>query len=209
MNTIRRIIALLQNIRAIFHIVLFRRSPAKVVIAKDLERWLKEAHEPEQPSLPNWKALVFFVWRYPEFRNLFYYRIGRDERITTKILLRLAEFLFRPMDTLYFRAPTIIGAGLFIQHGYSTGIAARSIGENCWINQQVTIGYSNLTDRPTIGDNVRIAPGARVFGNITIGNNSIIGANAVVLKNVPANCTVVGVPAYIVRRDGKKVKESL
>jgi serine O-acetyltransferase len=112
------------------------------------------------------------------------------------------------MDTLYIHTSTI-GAGLFIQHGFSTIISAESIGQNCWINQQVTIGYSNVTDRPTIGDNVRITAGAKVFGNITIGNNSIIGANAVVFKDVPPNCTVVGVPAHIVKRDGKRVNQPL
>ncbi len=51
--------------------------------------------------------------------------------------------------------------------------------------------------------------GAKVLGNVILGNNSIVGANAVVVKNVPADCTVVGVPAYIVKRSGKKVKENL
>ena len=95
---------------------------------------------------------------------------------------------------------------MYIQHGFSTIISAKSIGEKCWINQQVTIEYSNLSDAPTIGNGVRITAGAKVFGDITIGDNSIIGANAVVFKDVPPNCTVVGVPAYIARRDGKKVR---
>jgi len=95
---------------------------------------------------------------------------------------------------------------LYIQHGFSTIISAKSIGEKCWINQQVTIEYSNLSDAPTIGNGVRITAGAKVFGDITIGDNSIIGADAVVFKDVPPNCTVVAVPAYIARRDGKKVK---
>jgi serine O-acetyltransferase len=60
-----------------------------------------------------------------------------------------------------------------------------------------------------LGDNVRIMAGAKVIGNITIGNNSTVGANAVVVKDVPPNCTVVGVPAYIVRRDGVRTHEKL
>ena len=112
------------------------------------------------------------------------------------------------MDTLYLYTP-VIGAGLFIQHGFSTIITAKSIGENCWINQQVTIGFIAGSDCPTIGDNVTITAGAKVLGGITLGDNAIVGANAVVLKNVPPNCTVVGVPAYIVKREGKKVKEPL
>ena len=99
--------------------------------------------------------------------------------------------------------------GLFIQHGFATIIAAKSIGANCWINQQVTIGYSNNSDAPTIGNGVSISAGAKVLGDVTIGDYSKIGANAVVVKNVPANCTVVGVPAYIVKQDGVKVQKPL
>ncbi len=103
----------------------------------------------------------------------------------------------------------IIGEGLFIQHGIATIIAAKSIGINCWINQQVTIGYSYDTDSPVLLDNVRIYAGAQVIGKLTIGNNSQVGANAVVVKSVPDNCVVVGVPAYIVKRNGVRVTEKL
>ncbi|MEN6373145.1 MAG: hypothetical protein ABFD75_00010 [Smithella sp.] len=98
---------------------------------------------------------------------------------------------------------------MFIQHGFSTIISAEKIGRNCWINQQVTIGFSNDTESPLIGDNVTIYAGAKVIGKVRIGNNSIVGANAVVVKDVPANSTVVGIPACIVRRDGERVKELL
>jgi serine O-acetyltransferase len=112
------------------------------------------------------------------------------------------------MTTLFLYTEDI-GKGLFIQHGFSTIIAAESIGKNCWINQQVTIGYSNATDCPAIGDNVTIYAGAKVIGKVQIGDNVRIGANAVVVKNVPDNCTVVGVPAYIVRRNGNRMNEPL
>jgi len=112
------------------------------------------------------------------------------------------------MPTLYIYTEDI-GPGLFIQHGFATVITARKIGRNCWINQQVTIGFTNNTDRPTIGDNVIIYAGAKILGDVKVGDNSIVGANAVVLKDVPENCTVVGVPAYIVRRNGVKMRESL
>lgn len=64
-------------------------------------------------------------------------------------------------------------------------------------------------DRPTIGNNVRIYSNSVVIGNITIGDNVNIGAGSIVLKSVPSNCTVVGNPAYIVKRNGQKVKEKL
>ena len=108
------------------------------------------------------------------------------------------------MSTLYILTDKI-GKGLFIQHGFATIIAAKSIGDNCWINQQVTIGFSNKTASPEINDNVTINAGAKVIGGVTVGKNSIIGANAVVVKNVPDNCTVVGVPAQIIRRNGIRV----
>jgi serine O-acetyltransferase len=85
-----------------------------------------------------------------------------------KILL---IYLCRPINTVFIYTNTI-GPGLFIQHGFSTIISAKSIGKDCWINQQVTIGYSNVTDCPTIGDNVTIHAGAKVIGKVTIGNNA-------------------------------------
>jgi serine O-acetyltransferase len=208
MNIFRYIIGFLQIPRAFLHILLLELSPIRVVIEKDVDRWLQETGYPELLEFPKWRGLVWLLWRCPAFRNLFYYRIAREERITSRVISEFAKYLFWPMDTLFIYTPTI-GPGLFIQHGFSTIISAKSIGQNCWINQQVTIGYSNLTDTPTIGDGVIITAGAKVFGNITIGNNSIIGANAVVFKDVPPNCTVVGVPAYIVKCDGKKVRKPL
>jgi serine O-acetyltransferase len=137
---------------------------------------------------------------YPEYRNLFYKRIG-------KIHLTI-NWLCPKMNTLFI-ATNDIGPGLFIQHGFATIIAAKSIGKDCWINQQVTIGYSNKTDTPELGDNVVVNAGAKIIGKVKVGKNSIVGANAVVVKNVPDNCTVVGVPAYIIRRNGIKAKEEL
>lgn len=145
-------------------------------------------------------GFLYMMTFYPEYRNLFYFRVGG--------IYRLLNIFCPKMNTLFISTKNI-GTGLFIQHGFSTIIAAKSIGKNCWINQQVTIGYTNDNDCPTIMDNVSINAGAKVIGKVTVGENSIIGANAVVVKNVPSNCTVVGVPAYIIKRDGKKVKELL
>ena len=102
-----------------------------------------------------------------------------------------------------------IGKGLRILHGFSTIISANSMGKNCLVCQQVTLGYSNTTDCPTIGDNVYVMAGAKVIGGVVIGDNVTIGANAVVVKNVPPNCTVVGVPASIVKKNGIRVNEEL
>jgi serine O-acetyltransferase len=178
------------------------------VIEKDIERWIKETNDTHLSSLPKWRGLVWLLWRYREFRNLFYYRIKMEGRVITRILLEFAQLFYKPKDSLYIKTHSI-GEGFFIQHGDCTGIGAQSVGKNFWVNQQVTVGYSNDNDRPIIGDNVHITAGAKVFGKITIGDNVIIGANAVVQKDVPSNCTVVGVPAYIIKRDGIKVKEPL
>ncbi len=203
MKTLKRIAAALQLPRALIHLLLLRTAATRGVIERDIARWLGEKGYAAVEGA-DWRGFVWLLWRHPAFRNLFYYRIEREGRPVSRVLVELAKWFYRPMNTLFILTPTI-GPGLFIQHGFSTIISARSIGADCWINQQVTVGYTNNTDTPTLGDHVTIAAGAKVFGAITIGSNSIIGANAVVFKNVPPNCTVVGVPGYIVRCDGKRV----
>ena len=83
-----------------------------------------------------------------------------------------------------------LGGGMFIQHGYCTVITAQSIGENFWVNQNVTIAYSHR-GIPIIGDNVHIASDANVVGGIKIGNNVTIGAGTTVVRDVPDNTLVV------------------
>jgi serine O-acetyltransferase len=192
-----------RSLLTIPHRLLYRRSSVRPVIDKDIERWM-EILQPHSFSQDNITThLNYLLLKHPEYRNLFYYRLGRES-----ILVHLLGIILKPVDTLFISTDDI-GEGLFIQHGFCTIIVAEKIGKNCWINQQVTIGHYVDRGSPVIGDNVRIAAGAKVIGGITIGNNVIVGANAVVVKNVPANCTVVGVPAYIVRRDGVKTNEPL
>lgn len=74
------------------------------------------------------------------------------------------------------------------------------IGANCTIFQQVTIGQDDKGNAPIIGDNCYIGAGAKLIGNITVGDNVKIGTNAVVVKDVPSNCTVVGIPGKIIKR---------
>lgn len=176
--------------------------PSRECIKLDIERWLSCLNLGKMPDTTLgvvWSFIQLMTF-HPEFRSLFYYRIGWFSKTL--------HLLCCPMPTLYIYTEDI-GPGLFIQHGFATVITARKIGRNCWINQQVTIGFTNNTDRPTIGDNVIIYAGAKILGDVKVGDNSIVGANAVVLKDVPENCTVVGVPAYIVRRNGVKMRESL
>ena len=91
----------------------------------------------------------------------------------------------------------------FAYGGIGVVIHARTeIGENCLVGQGVTIGgKANLHKAPKIGNFVYMAAGSRIIGDITIGNNVVIGVNAVVNKSVPDNCVVAGIPAKIIKRD--------
>ena len=135
----------------------------------------------------------YIMSRYKEYRSLFKYRICNGKRIL-RVVCKILTCLFPTMDSLQIHCPQI-GSNLFIQHGFATVIAAREIGNNCWINQQVTIGYSFDEFPPIIGNGVRISAGAKILGDIRIEDNAIIGANAVVVKDVETNSIMAGVPA--------------
>ncbi|HOG36974.1 MAG TPA: serine acetyltransferase [Paludibacteraceae bacterium] len=190
----KKIVLVISFIRLIPHVFFYKLSKNKKTIQYDINRWLAITQKEKRLGFT---TLMTF---YPQFRNLFYKRLGKCSY--------LIKWLCPPMNTLFIYTKDI-GPGLYIQHGFATIISAKSIGKDCWINQQVTIGYSNATDCPVLGDNVTIRAGAKIIEKVHIGDNSTAGANAVVVKNVPSNCTVVGVPAYIVKRNGVKVFEKL
>jgi serine O-acetyltransferase len=100
-----------------------------------------------------------------------------------------------------------IGPGFFIDHGNGVVIGETAVvGRNCILFHQVTLGGTGKSSgkrHPTLLDNVVVGTGAKILGDITIGNNVYIGANSVVLQDVPDNCTVVGIPGRIVRQDGE------
>ena len=104
-----------------------------------------------------------------------------------------------------------IGRRFFIDHAMGVVIGETTIiGDDCVLYQGVTLGGTgNETGKrhPTLGNNVTVGTGAKVLGNITIGDNSKVGGNSVVVKDVPPNCTVVGVPGRVVRRNGCRVTE--
>lgn len=134
------------------------------------------------------------------FRRLFFVRVHAES--ATKY--RLIRWTYRPLGSLEISAVTNeIGGGLMVYHGYSTIIFCNSMGENCTVYQNVTIGRGKMrngVDVPTIGSNVTIYAGAIVIGGISIGNNVKIGAGAVVVKDVPDNATVVGPAGRILER---------
>lgn len=186
----------LSYIRFIPHILAFLLFKSRVKI--DLLQWQNVIS-----GTPNHGSnLLTFLWlldNIREYRSLVYYRLG----VVGKVLGCFAS----PMPTC-FLTDTLsrnIGAGLVIQHGHSMRLCAKRIGKNLQIWHNVTVGKSKPGgDLPTIGDNVRIFTGSVVLGDITIGDNVTIGACTLVLKSVPDNCVVVGNPARIVSRDGKK-----
>lgn len=102
-----------------------------------------------------------------------------------------------------------IGNGLFIDHGSGVVIGETTvIGDNCTIYQGVTLGGTGKDTgkrHPTLGDNVLVGAGARVLGPVKIGSNVKIAAGAVVLCDIPDDCTAVGVPAHIVKRSGVRI----
>ena len=115
----------------------------------------------------------------------------------------------RKVTGIEIHPAAVIGDGVFIDHGMGVVIGETTvIGDNCTIYQGVTLGGTGKDKgkrHPTIGNNVVIGSGAKVLGPFKVGDNSKIAANAVVLSEVPDNCTVVGVPGRIVKKNNIKV----
>jgi len=170
-------------------LLLIPTGRAAPTIAADVDRWVRVV----APPVPRPRARLALLTVYPEFRTLHAYRLRRAGLIHAA-LATIAEALYPGERTLHL-ACADIGPGLFIQHGFATIVAARRVGANCWINQQVTIGFTSPEARPVIGDDVFVYAGAKVLGEVTVHDGARIGANAVVLADVPAGATAVGVPA--------------
>lgn len=166
-------------------------SGERAIIAADVDRW----YDVVKPNCSRGRGRLWMLASYPEFRTLYYYRLRRGN-LAGAAAGSILSHVYHGERTLHL-ASSEIGPGLFIQHGFATIVAARSVGANCWINQQVTIGFDNADDRPVIGDNVFVHAGAKVLGNVAVGDGARIGANAVVLSDVPPGYTAVGVPARL------------
>ncbi|MBM7569427.1 serine O-acetyltransferase [Paenibacillus sacheonensis] len=128
-------------------------------------------------------------------------------------LARMISQLSRFFTGIEIHPGARIGNRLFIDHGMGIVIGETcEIGDNVIIYQGVTLGGTGKEKgkrHPTIGNNVVIASGAKVLGSFTVGDNVNIGANSVVLREVPANSTVVGIPGRIVKRNGARVNDRL
>lgn len=126
-----------------------------------------------------------------------------------KSLARISSQFTRFMTGVEIHPGAQIGRRFFIDHAMGVIIGETTIiGDDCTLYQGVTLGGTgNETGKrhPTLGNNVIVGVGAAVLGNITVGDNSKIGGGAVAVKDVPPNCTVIGIPGRIVKRDGKRV----
>ncbi len=147
---------------------------------------------------------------YPGFHAIVLHRIAHGfYKIKLKLIARMISQFNRFMTGIEIHPAAKIGKGIFIDHGMGVVIGETTeIGDNVTIYQGATLGGTGKETgkrHPTIGDNVVISSGAKVLGPFKVGDNSKIGAGAVVLREVPPNCTVVGVPGRIVKQDNKRV----
>ena len=162
---------------------------------------------------PQLKALLLAprVWAIVNYRFARWAHTARMPsvaRIPFKALAWLFTFLIDLVTSIELPAQTAIGAGLFIPHaGYVIVASNASIGRHCTLTQGVSIGHRaggdvSGFDRPIVGDRVYIGPGAAVLGAIEIGDDALIGANAVVIRSVPPRAMVVGNPARLISMKG-------
>ncbi|MFA6078879.1 MAG: serine O-acetyltransferase [Candidatus Omnitrophota bacterium] len=151
---------------------------------------------------------------YSGFHAMIFYRISHVLLKTgMPFFPRWISQLGRFFTGIEIHPGATIGNELFIDHGMGVVIGETAIiGDGVTIYQGVTLGGTGKERgkrHPTIGNNVVVGAGAKVLGNITVGDNSYIGSNAVVIKDVPPNSTVVGVPGRITKQDGRKIEVSL
>lgn len=142
-------------------------------------------------DLPLWLLLLYQLHSNSYYRSLFYHRIGA--------VRALLIGWYRPGNP-YFILPkeTVLGEGVLMAHPYGTVLNAERIGTGFTFMHHTTLGKKN-GHRPVIGNNVQVGCGATILGGVTIGDNVVIGAESLVLHDVPANCIVAGNPARIIR----------
>jgi serine O-acetyltransferase len=151
---------------------------------------------------------------YPGLHALYFHRVAHwfwNHRLNT--LGRFVSHVGRFLTGIEIHPGAVIGPGLFIDHGMGVVIGETTeMGENVTIYQGVTLGGTSLEKKkrhPTIGNNVVIGAGAKILGPFKVGDNSRIGSGSVVVKEVPPNSLVVGVPGQVTYRDGKRVPQAI
>lgn len=159
------------------------------------------------PAARNWLEVLLC---YPGLQAIIFYRFAHWlNQIGIPFIPRFISHLGRFFTGIEIHPGAIIGKGVFIDHGMGVVIGETAIvGDYSLIYQGVTLGGTGKETgkrHPTLGENVVVGAGAKVLGNIQIGNNVRVGAGSVVLREVPSDCTVVGVPGRVVYRSGVKV----
>jgi len=161
---------------------------------------------------PAARSLIEVLLCYPGLHAVMLHRISHGLYKRGLIVLpRIISNIARFFTGIEIHPGAKIGRRVFIDHGMGVVIGETAeVGNNVTIYQGSTLGGTGKEKgkrHPTIGNNVVISSGAKVLGPFTVGDNSKIGAGSVVLKEVPPNCTVVGVPGRIVVKDDKKVNK--
>ncbi len=149
---------------------------------------------------------------YPGVHALMAYRLAHALQLKKQFFVaRAISQIARNVTGIEIHPAAKIGKGLVIDHGMGVVIGETAeIGDNCTIYQGVTLGGTGKDvgkRHPTLGNNVMVGAGAKVLGPMNIGDNTKIAANAVVLDKIPDDCTAVGIPAKVVRREGQRVDD--
>lgn len=200
---IKNILFFIKCLVFIPHFFVFKLHNNKEIMHYELIRFMRLVfHE-------DWNinyAFFKIVTEIPDYRSVFYLRCGY-----LGVILKI--FIPGRKNFYFFMPSNKVGKGLVIHHALSTIVSCREIGNDCQIWQLVTIARSRhtkgLESTPLIKNNVCISVGATVIGPIIIGNNVTIGAGALVTKDVPDDCVVIGNPAKIIRQNGFKVNKYL
>ncbi len=180
-----------------------------MVVIFDRTRYDIKAIVERDPAARNTLEVVLL---YPGFHAVLFHRFAHMlYRWHLRFLPRLISQIVRFFTKIEIHPGAEIGKGLFIDHGCGVVIGETTvIGEDCTIYQGVTLGGTGKETgkrHPTLGNNVMVGAGAKVLGPFKVGDNSKIAANAVVLREIPPDCTCVGVPARVVKRGTKRVND--
>lgn len=173
-------------------------------IRKDLQAVLR--HDPAA------RSKLEVILTYSGFHCLVMYRFAHFLYLHRyKLLARMVSQIARFFTGIEIHPGAKIGTGVFIDHGAGVVIGETAeIGNNVIIYQGVTLGGTGKDKgkrHPTIEDNVMISAGAKILGPFTVGKNAKIGAGSIVLKQVPPNATVVGVPGRVVKLNGERIDD--
>ena len=188
-------IALILSIKYLVADLMYLRSKNKDLIKKDFARY----NGKEQMQILDFNSTLEF---YKPFRSVFYYRTREK-----KVLAAVSRIFLPPLPGIEITCTGNIGGGLKILHNFGCVISIESAGENMTVLQGVTLGYGGPNSnghKPKIGNNVTIATNAIVIGEVTIGDDVIIGAGAVVTKDIGAGMMVVGNPQRVISKAGNR-----